>query len=257
MNHETVDFLFEKYMDGELDPSAQAEFEEHIKNCTECAERYAGFVKIKNGLSSIGDEPIPDGFREEWTQSLRSYGKSSKGSAKRMRGFLPAIAAGVALVAVVSAVMLSGVLSPGAAMPEVMIAGSAESQAAADRTMQDSAAKDAAGENEALPAPESSESLFMMQEAPKTSAAPETSAETSSSAAGADKISIPLYVTQAAFDALVTGLEEQNGEFCLDEGLLIFTVTQDNQSFFADFAQRYALGVSPLLGEIYEIWIAG
>lgn len=251
MNHESNDLLFEKYMNGELDAGAQAEFEAHILNCPECAEKYADFMNIKRGLSSIGDEPLPDGFREKWSSSIHVYGRGPGRPAKRIRRILPAIAAGVAVVAVVSAVALSGVFSQGNALPEAMIARSAESEAA-DTTLQGGAAKDAAGADEAMPAPEndSSASLFMMQEAPMESAA-------ASSEAGGGAAAITLYVPQATLDALADGLMELKTQFCLDEGLLIFTVTEENQSFFADFSKRYELGVSPIVGETYEIWVSG
>lgn len=255
MNHETDDSLFEKYMDGALDASAQAEFEAHIKNCPACAEKYADFIKIRSGLSSIGDEPLPDGFTQKWTAAIHAYGRSSKKSSKQLRRVLPAIAAGVAVVAVISAVMLSGVLSPGAALPEAMLAGSAGSEAAADTDLQDSAAKNAAGANEAMPAPEteSSASLFMMQEAPMESAAPADE----SPAAEADRTAVILTVTQETFDALADGLAEQQTEYSLDDGQLIFTVTEENKSFFADFSERYALDAVPLAGETYEVRVAG
>ena len=172
-----------------------------------------------------------------------------------MSRYIPAIAAGVAVVAVVSAVMLSGVLSPGSLMSQTRVAGYAEPKVAAENALEDNAAKDA-GENEAGSVPDTSESLFMAEEAPAESAAPEM-AGAASDAAGADQISIPLYVTQKTFDALKNLLMDEGAEFCLDEDLMILYVTEENRNYFAQFAQDYALGISPLPGETYEIRVSG
>ena len=202
----------------------------------------------------MGDEPLPGGFRQEWTHRVHAYGSRSKNAARRMGKYLPAVAAGVVAVVVLSAVMLSGTLSPGSLLSQTRVAGNGESQIAAESALQDNAAKDAAPENEEAGSPESA-SLFMVQEAPAESAAPEMSGG-SSSAAGADKIAIPLYVTQETFAALTKLLVDEDAEFCLDENLLIVSVTEQNQADLSKFAQDYALGISPLPGETYEVWVA-
>ena len=116
MKHETDGRLFEKYMNGELDPSAEAQFEEHLKSCPDCQARYSGSMKIKRGLSSIADEPLPDGFTDAWKNRVFSYGTNPKSASKRVRRLIPAIAAGLALIAVISVAMLSGVFMPQATM---------------------------------------------------------------------------------------------------------------------------------------------
>ena len=100
-------------------------------------------------------------------------------------------------------------------------------------------------ENEEALAPEN-ESLYAAQEAPETF---------TESSENAEKVAVPLYVTNATFEALKNLLIDEGADFCLDEGLMIFSVTKDNQEYLAEFADEYALGISPLPGETYEIWL--
>jgi hypothetical protein len=249
MNHDKVDQLFEKYLNGELNSKTAAELETHIQHCPDCAGRYAGFLKISKGLSSIGDEPFPVDFHDRWTKSIASYGRRHKNTRKRPAKLLPAIAAVVAAVAVVSVVALSGVLAPAADLSEDRLMESAEYGVAAGEG-KESTRDSIEAENEQAAPPESA-SLFMAQEAPEMSE--ESSTEESS--AEADKIAVPLYVTSATFEALKNLLIDQGADFCLDEGLMIVSVTEENQDYLTGFADEYALGISPLPGETYEIWL--
>lgn len=244
MNHNKVDQLFEKYLNGELDSKTAAELETHIQHCPDCAGRYAGFLKISKGLSSIGDKPFPVDFHDRWTKKIASYGRHQKNAHRRPAKLLPAIAAVVAAVAVVSAVALSGVLSPGTDLSEARLMESAEYGVAAGEG-KESTMGSMEAENEQAAPPESA-SLFMAQEAPEASE--ESSAE-------ADKIAVPLYVTSATFEALKNLLIDRGADFCLDEGLMIVSVTEENQDYLTGFADEYVLGISPLPGETYEIWL--
>jgi|GEM_PF-2849725 len=250
MNHERDDQIFEKYMDGELDPRAEAEFEEHVKNCPECAGRYAGMMKIKRGLSSIADEPLPVDFSSNWKKKIYSYKSPPGRSTARYSRYIPAIAAGVAAIAVVSVVAAYGFISPAASLPETMSVASVESQAEEEGAVRDYAAKGAEDSNAAA-APESA-ALFMMEGEAEPTAAPEMSSE-APAAGNADKISIPLYVTRETFDALTKLLVYNGTDFCLDEDYMVLPVTEENQSYIAEFAQEYSLGITPVPGETYDI----
>jgi len=39
--------LVESYLDGELDPSVQAEVEDHLTSCSSCAEKHAAYANCK------------------------------------------------------------------------------------------------------------------------------------------------------------------------------------------------------------------
>ena len=109
-------------------------------------------------------------------------------------------------------------------------------------------------ELERMPAGQENDALFSAKEAPEF-AQDDQMAGSEPQAVQGDKVAIPLYVTPETFSALTDLLANEGAEFCLDENLLIISVTQENQAALSDFSNQYALGITPLVGEVYEVWV--
>lgn len=259
MDHKPDDLLFEKYMDGNLDFADEKQFEEHVKNCPACSARYSDLMRIRRGLSLIGDEPLPDGFTGVWKKSVYECSSTlPTRMRKRHNRLLPAIAAGVAVIAVVSAFMMSGVLFPSSSTQEIQMAASIENQESetfSEKGLQEEAAFDSrSANNESLPASDAENAAPYTDGGAATGTTAEA-AEDTAAGLGGDKAAIALYVTPETFEALTDLLLGEGAEFCLDEGLLMVSVTEDNQKSLADFSEEYTLGVTPVPGEVYEVWV--
>lgn len=84
------------YLDGELSQEDTAFFENHVQQCTECAQELTKMREMLNELHELGDTPVPDAVHEAWTKAVRAEaGDKHKKRSKRqwMRGLSYAAAA--------------------------------------------------------------------------------------------------------------------------------------------------------------------
>lgn len=81
------------YVDGELDPREESEFEEHMAVCAVCADAYSSQRELLLALDSIreekaGDLTLPSGFTKTVAASAESNLSGIRSARERSRGFL-------------------------------------------------------------------------------------------------------------------------------------------------------------------------
>lgn len=262
MNCKTIEEIFEKYMDAELYPEAETEIERHISGCPDCAAKYENFIKIKRGLSSIEDEPLPAQFHSAWAAKIYENVKPQTVRPNKFFKFMPAIAAGIAAVAIVSGALLSGVLTqaPGSAAYSMEAAASVQDSSLAggaapgmqeESTQQQNAAQAEDG------------SLFMAQIAPSEAASGETEAaaapsDNASAKSAADAAAEPLqiFIAQETFNSLIADFDENQLEYNLDGENVFISVNDENQDAIASVFKDNALELCAVSGAIFEFSIS-
>lgn len=258
MNCKITEKIFEQYMNGELDFETETEIERHISGCPECAALYAGFVKMKKGLSSVEDEPLPAQFHNTWTAKLQGISQPQTAGQSKFFKFMPALAAGIAAVAIVSAAFLSGVLNPApsamsltqrdAVSAQDSIAGGAGQQPQDEAARRENAAAAEEG------------SLFMAQlapeeeaaQAPEADAAPKEAADTAS-----DTIEpLQIFVTRDTFNSMIIAFDEKQIEYTLDGENIFVSVDDANQEAIASVFKENELELCAVSGGIFEFSIS-
>lgn len=235
MECKLIEKMFEQYMDGELDPEAEAEIERHISGCPDCSDKFTGYVKIKKGLSSVEDEPLPAQFHTAWTEKIKESSQPKPFRETKFYKYMPAIAAGIAAIAIVSAALLSGVLSPA---PGIV------SYSAGEAEVQDSslAGGGAPENNERNAAPAEEGSLFMAQLAPEEASEAAAASEAESARKAADTAPEPesavteplqVFVSQETLDSMIAAFNRKQIEYAQDETGITVDVTDANQETIA------------------------
>ncbi len=273
MDCKIIEKMFQKYMDDELEPEAESEIERHISGCPDCAEKYAGLVQMKRGLSSVEDEPLPIGFHNAWTAKLQELPAGKAAGKNRFSKYMPAFAAGIAAVVIVSAALLSGVLTqaPGTANSQREIAAaqdaSAAGEAAAPEMMMDEAApeQNAAAEEGSLFMAQVAPSEAPASEAPAAEAAPASSEAAAAEAAppaaaksetGTGAEPLQIFIEQETFEGLISGFDELGIAYTLDGGNIFVTVTDENQEAVATVFKDNQLELCAVSGGVFEFSIS-
>ncbi len=267
MNCDLIEKKFEQYMDGELEPAAQAELERHISACPDCAAKYSDLVKIKQGLSTVEDEPLPAQFHAQWIAKIRKSSDLKTVSKNKFFKYMPAIAAGIAAVAIVSAAVLSGVLAPA---PNTASYSNSEVAAAQDSSLAGGAAPEMKAESaeEQNVAGSDEGSLFRAQiapsesgasSAPAASAAAEAAPQEDAAAKSADDAmneSLEIFISQESFDGMISAFDEKQIEYTLVDGSIIVTVTDANQEIVASVFRDNVIELCAVPGGTFKFSVS-
>ena len=153
-------------LDGELSPTEQAELEQHLRSCADCAAVYQGFMALSGALAGDLAEP-PESLRANVMAELRReqiYQANRR--ARPLRGML-ATAACVALL--LGAALFSGVLNRSAAV-ESDQGGLKLAGASFPVTRGTDYAAEEAGESAAAKAAPANGELFLLEDSAAESA---------------------------------------------------------------------------------------
>ena len=254
MNCKIIEKMFDQYMSGELDPQAETEIERHVSGCSDCAAKYAGFIKMKEGLSSVEDELLPVGFHTAWTAKVQDYAQPRTARHGKLYKYMPALAAGVAAILIVSAAVLTGVLNPAPSMSLTQQEASAAQDSSAAGGV---APQPEAAQNENAAAAEEG-SLFMAQLAPEAAAseAPEADAAPKEAADTAAAEPLQIFVTQETFDSMRISLDERQIAYILEGENIIVIVDEANQEAMASVFKENELELCAVAGGIFEFSIS-
>jgi len=126
------------YIDGELDETQLAEFEEHINSCVECRNELDEIKSIISMCSSIEEEELPDNFREELHSKLLAVKEETMRKNKvvklhnRYIQIISAAAACLLIVVLTKGFLLDG-FSPKHSKNDMAKTGTAETQMADEK----------------------------------------------------------------------------------------------------------------------------
>lgn len=276
MNCKQFEKLLGRYMDGELDEASEKAMRSHIAVCNACAREFAAFEKLANGLSQTENEPVPVGFEQRWKQVIKqASAKQRKASFGRL---MPALAASVAAIAVVGALLATGVLNHAA--PNTVsfrtaqdVRGSVAIGAGqASQASHTSQAGDAGGSKESVmmaPAPEPTQAPAAGAAEPTQTDEPAASVPSASSTADIEpnqmKMAvqedtsqpIELEVSADTLDKLENSFASADSvkiEYTRDGNRLTIMVTEENQTAVASITKDAGLDISPQAGETYVFY---
>ena len=250
-------------MDGELDEASAQAMISHIAECDACAREFAAYEKIIKGLQTV-DEPLPVGFEQRWKKAVwegpASRRKTSFGK------LMPALATGVAAVAVIGAILATGVLNKPA--PDIV-----SMRAVQENT--GSTILEAGQESQASIAGSAETGNVMMAPAatqpPAEPAAPVASAAAQAASVAAsespqmklqaqDSTAAPPVAVQVPSDTLdvlqttFMATSSVRIEFTRSGNHLTVAITEENIDAIASIAKGAGLEIIPQIGETYDFY---
>lgn len=110
MNCDQVKELLWAYLEKETTAEETAEIEAHLENCAACREELAQQKEIKNALASLPDEELPEGYHTELMQKLQAERKVVPFPAKKKHGWKQLSMIAAAVLVVVAAGGMKGML---------------------------------------------------------------------------------------------------------------------------------------------------
>ena len=110
MNCDQVKELLWAYLENETTAEETAEIETHLEGCAACREELAQQKEIKNALASLPDEELPEGYHTELMQKLQAERKVVPFPAKKKHGWKQLSMIAAAVLVVVAAGGMKGML---------------------------------------------------------------------------------------------------------------------------------------------------
>lgn len=110
MNCENVKELLWAYLENETTAEETAEIEKHLEGCAACREELAQQKEMKNALASLPDEELPEGYHTELMQKLQAENKVVPFPAKKKHGWKQLSMIAAAVLVVVAAGGMKGML---------------------------------------------------------------------------------------------------------------------------------------------------
>jgi len=105
MKCEKIEHLLAEYVDGTLSPAENAQVQEHLEQCSECAELVAELQKVVSMVRSLPEQDAPPDMADNiFAVTSRRWPRFLKKTRLRPRRYAPISAAAAVLVALIAVV---------------------------------------------------------------------------------------------------------------------------------------------------------